>query len=92
MREHNSNGGKCSFCNELATASWHGTGEVIVTVCKQCALNTLPALAADAIRIPTRPVGSYQSGKDILERRLLDIERAFWRAVAIRPEKEIESR
>ena len=93
MRERNSNGvSKCSFCNEPATASWHGVDVVIVMVCERCALSILPSLAADAIRIPTRPIGSYQSGKDVLERRLRDIERAFWRAVAIRLEKEIESR
>lgn len=39
----------CSFCGEEpATATWRGAGSEIHT-CRQCAVEMLPALAADAI-------------------------------------------
>ena len=66
----------CALCRAPATAAWHG--DQSIAVCPRCALESLPALIADAIELKhVRPGG-------IAKLRALQMERTFWKALALR--------
>lgn len=71
------NSGRCFSCGNKATAVWRGV-EATVEVCPTCAVETLPALIADACHAhPGRGVADFTVA-------LNTITRVFWRAVACR--------
>lgn len=68
----------CQFCGDrTATGYWMSGGDHSL-VCARCAKDTLPALIADAIHLTSgHEIGCAQDA-------LVEIERAYWRAIAIR--------
>ena len=66
----------CALCRAPASAARHG--DHVVAVCPDCAVNALPALIADAIELPAG------RGFDVAKLRWLEVERAFWKAIAAR--------
>jgi hypothetical protein len=70
----------CWVCGQPATKAWHG--ETTLAICSFCALESLPALIADAVQI----VGQRDSElRDIFAR----IESRFWRAMALRLHRQM---
>jgi hypothetical protein len=66
----------CSFCGAPQAAGWWH-GEQRVSVCRTCAVQTLPRLMADAL------VGEREDFRHVyasLYRELLEAERHFWMA------------
>jgi hypothetical protein len=70
---------KCSFCGKPnATASWQGT-LVNVSCCRECAVDVLPRLMADAF------VGEHGHRSNMISTVMLLLDKAlvaFWRAVS----------
>lgn len=64
---------KCSICGHPAIAMWNGINEVFV--CRDCAINILPRLMADAIM-------QCQPRIDTILDLHKNSEIAFWQAVA----------
>lgn len=63
----------CFACGDRATGYWVGVEPV--AVCPTCAVETLPALIADAIHC-------HNTGQ--ATESLRTVERRFWRALALR--------
>jgi len=72
--------GNCTICGANSEAFWDGAGG-IVEVCQQCAIETLPALIADAAFVPP-PSGV--NAHDSLCHQVDRFEKAFWKSVAFR--------
>ncbi len=78
---------RCFYCGETANATWHGCGEN-VNVCRQCAIDHLPRLIADAIFLPNRQRGKSSGAAHHAQKQLTEIERNFWTAIACRVDSE----
>lgn len=64
---------KCGACGHPATAVWQGAGTI--SICSTCAVEVLPALAADAL---AARIDDYDDAR----RSIRDIEARYWRAIA----------
>ena len=71
-----SQGFNCSFCDQPATAHWHGAK--VVAVCSECAVEVLPTMQADAIRI--LPCNAIEAAHRALDRATT----VYWRALFLR--------
>jgi hypothetical protein len=70
---------KCSICGDPYAAAWW-MGHERISVCRPCAVGTLPLLIADAV------VGEHGDSPNVVAnvyRTLDEIKAAFWRGVAI---------
>lgn len=65
--------GRCSLCDERASAAWIGAGTI--EICTHCAVEMLPGLIADAIFYPYATHGHFESSFGKVQSR-------FWKAVA----------
>lgn len=65
----------CSFCDNVPQGHWG----LSVFVCRDCAVEVLPALIADATTI-----SENQNGYGNARRTLSEVGERFWRAVACR--------
>lgn len=65
----------CTLCNQPAKAAWHGNH--VIAVCRECAVEILPALIADAA------AGSCFRPEHA-ERVIDRITYRFWRAMSLR--------
>ena len=68
----------CLLCGFDPSAYWWGWGSQRLYICRKCAVEALPALIADATL--GHLAASVEDGKRIV----LEIEKNFWRAVALR--------
>ena len=64
---------KCSFCGGRPDAYWCGVSTIYA--CYDCAVNTMPSLIVDAMRIPN--MGKTRDA-------LLHVEKRVWYALACR--------
>jgi hypothetical protein len=71
-------GERCSFCDAPAQGVWHPSGGPVVAYCGSCAVEVLPALAADSIDLP--PCRADAAANRSLNRMVSK----FWRAIALR--------
>ena len=71
---------QCFACDRPnASAYWRGDW-LIVSICRECAVNVLPRLLADAI---TGEGGDLPDVVGTLRRAWQDAERAFWQAATV---------
>lgn len=68
----------CQFCRKNPASGYWLAGKGDVLVCPQCARETLPALMADTVHLT---IGQEISCAHLA---LVELERAYWRAVACR--------
>ena len=69
----------CLICGGNSSAFWDGVNGQI-RVCGFCAIEWLPALIADAVPV--------SASEDFPHRTLARIELRFWRALALRLDRE----
>ena len=80
----------CWFCGEKADAGWITQEEALIGVCSRCAIDTLPALIADAISLP-HPSQRSSGGFATIEADHLwmtSARAAFLRALSLRLERQ----
>lgn len=85
--------GRCVLCGGEPQAYWHRKGDMIF-ICRQCALNDLPRLIADAVmnNAPSSFDLPWDSKNARLSGALKDVELAYWRAGACAIETKAKAR